>query len=144
MQAQAYGYLADAVVVVHAAYVGFVVVGEAAILAGGLRGWAWVRNFWFRALHLALIGVVVLEVLVGITCPLTDLEGWLRAAAGQEVEQGTFVGRLVHGLLFWDAPAWAFAAGYCAFGALVLATLYWVPIRRTREKATAKNLENVG
>ena len=43
-----YNYLADAVVVIHAAYIGFVILGLLAILLGVLFHWNWVRNFWFR------------------------------------------------------------------------------------------------
>ncbi len=65
--------LADLIVVFHAAYVSFVVFGLVAILIGAALRWEWVRNFWFRASHLTMIGIVVLEALFGITCPLTAL-----------------------------------------------------------------------
>jgi hypothetical protein len=74
-----YRLAADVVVVLHAAYVWFVVFGQLAILIGILRRWAWVRNKWFRWLHLLAISIVVFESLLGIVCPLTTLEGWLRA-----------------------------------------------------------------
>ena len=54
----------------------------AAILAGIALRWAWVRNFWFRTIHLAMIAVVVAESLCGIVCPLTDWEDRLREAGG--------------------------------------------------------------
>jgi hypothetical protein len=127
-----YALLADAIVVVHAAYVGFVLLGELAIALGGLLRWAWVRNFTFRAVHLLLIGIVVVESLAGITCPLTNWEAGLRIRAGQSVEEATFIGRIVHWLIFCQAPEWAFTLAYCSFGALVAATLYWVPPRWPR------------
>ena len=40
--------LADLIVVLHAAYVSFVVFGLAAILLGVVFRWRWVRNVWFR------------------------------------------------------------------------------------------------
>ena len=70
--------------------------GLVAILLGGWRKWRWVRNFWFRLLHFLMIAVVVVESLVGIVCPLTDWEDALREKAGETVEQGTFIGRMVH------------------------------------------------
>ena len=48
--------LADVIVVLHAAYVSFVVFGLAAILLGIVFRWSWVRNVWFRAIHLIAIG----------------------------------------------------------------------------------------
>jgi hypothetical protein len=62
---------ADIVVAVHAAYVAIVVVGFAAILIGSAAQWRWVRNFYLRAAHLAMILLVCAEALVGTTCPLT-------------------------------------------------------------------------
>ncbi len=70
--------LADLIVVFHASYVSFVVLGLVAILVGAALHWRWVRNFWFRIAHLAAIGVVVLESLAGIPCPLTVWESQLR------------------------------------------------------------------
>jgi hypothetical protein len=122
--------LADAVVVLHLVYMLVVVGGEVAVLVGAARGWAWVRNLYFRAIHLLMIGVVVAESLMAMACPLTDLEDWLRRQAGQAVEQGTFIGRLAHAVLFVELPSWAFTVIYCLFGILVLGTLYWIPPRR--------------
>ncbi|WP_333647017.1 DUF2784 domain-containing protein [Candidatus Binatus sp.] len=75
--------LADAVVVIHAAYVVFVVFGLAAILIGVVLEWEWVRGFCFRLWHLVAIALVCLEAILGVMCPLTTLEGSLRARAGQ-------------------------------------------------------------
>jgi Protein of Unknown function (DUF2784) len=56
--------LADAVVVLHFAYVSFAVGGEILILAGGLLGWRWVRNLPFRLVHLAAVVLVAVEALL--------------------------------------------------------------------------------
>jgi cytochrome c biogenesis protein CcdA len=77
--------LADLIVVFHTAYVSFVVFGLAAILIGAVFHWGWVRNFWFRAIHLTTIGIVVIEALAGITCPLTDWENRLDIWPGRPV-----------------------------------------------------------
>ena len=74
--------LADIVLVLHFAVVLFVVGGLVLILAGNLIGWRWVNSRWFRLLHLAAIAIVVAEAWLGITCPLTTLEIWLRAQSG--------------------------------------------------------------
>src|SRR5688572_30810333 len=96
----AYRAVADLLVVLHASYVVFVVAGLMAILCGVLAGWRWVRNFWFRGLHLAAILVVVGEAWCGVPCPLTTWEHWLRRAAGQADYQGDFIARWVHDALF--------------------------------------------
>ncbi len=121
---------ADALLIVHALFVLFVVLGLALILAGGVRRWQWVRNPWFRMLHLAAIGVVVLQAWLGRICPLTLWENALRARAGDAVYAGSFIAAHVTALLYYDAPAWLFTAAYTAFAALVVATWWWVRPRR--------------
>ena len=122
-----YRVLADLVVVLHALYVAFVTVGLVAILAGVALRWHWVRNFWFRIAHLTAIGIVCAEAIVGIVCPLTELENSLRAKAGQTGYTGDFIGYWVHELIFFDAPWWVFTACYVAFGLLVAATFLLAP-----------------
>lgn len=124
-----YSILADLVVVVHAAYVGFVVLAMVAILLGIAMRWRWVRNFWFRAIHLGMIAVVVVQALVGVICPLTSLENYLRTKAGEATYAGSFIGHWAHELIFYNIPASAFTSIYCAFGAAVLATLLLAPPR---------------
>ena len=75
--------LADAILVVHALFVLFVICGLFLTMAGGVLGWRWVRNGWFRGFHLAGIGVVVLQSWFGMFCPLTTWEHELRLAAGR-------------------------------------------------------------
>ena len=52
---------ADAILLLHVLFVVFVVVGLLLVLAGKVLSWSWVRNPWFRLMHLAAIGVVVLH-----------------------------------------------------------------------------------
>ena len=68
------GYLlaADIVLFVHVMFVFFVVVGLLLIFVGLACGWQWVRNFWFRTIHLAAIGVVVLQSLAWCFVPADD------------------------------------------------------------------------
>jgi hypothetical protein len=130
-----YRLLADVTVMLHLAYVAFVLLGWLAIAMGGWLRWKWVRNRAFRGLHLAMIGVVVAEAWLGITCPLTVWEQQLRAAAGAETYRGAFLANAVHNLLFFDLPPWAFSLAYTAFGMLVLATLWLVPVDWRRSDA---------
>ena len=127
-----YRLLADAIVVVHAAFVLFVVGGLLLIVIGIVRRWAWVRNFWFRATHLAAIGVVAAESLLGMVCPLTDWEFKLRVLGGEAGRPGSFIGRLVHACLFFNLPEWAFTVIYCLFGLAVAAVFVAAPPRRKR------------
>ena len=120
--------LADAVLAVHVGIAAFVVAGLLLTVAGGLARWAWVRNAWFRVAHLMAIGIVVAESWLGIVCPLTTLEMWLRSRAGQATYGGGFVEHWLQRLLYHSAPPWAFIAGYTVFAVLVLATWWrWPP-----------------
>lgn len=121
--------IADLIVVFHAAYVSFVVFGLLLILLGIVFRWGWVRNFWFRALHLAAIGFVVLESLIGMTCPLTDWEKRLRDLSGEGTYTGDFVGYWAHRLIFYDAEPWVFTVLYVSFGLAVLAAFVLAPPR---------------
>ena len=129
-----YRILADAVVVVHFAYVAFVVLGMAAILTGIALGWQWIRNFWFRIVHFLMIAVVVAESLCGILCPLTEWEDRLRELAGETSEPGSFIGRWMDALLFVDLSPSVLAVCYCVFGLAVLLTLILAPPRGPGKK----------
>jgi hypothetical protein len=124
-----YAWLADCIVAIHVAYVSFVLAGQAAILIGAPLRWRWVRNRAFRVLHLVAIAVVAMEALLGIPCPLTVWESKLRRLAGQQAAEGTFIGRWLHDLLFFDLPPWVFTTAYVSFALLVLVTLIAVPPR---------------
>jgi hypothetical protein len=118
--------LADAIVVVHAAFVLFVVVGLVATWIGLALRKPFARSPWFRGLHLAAIAFVVAESLLGHMCPLTQWEAALR---GDTSSKG-FIERWIHAWLFWDFPPWAFEVAYVAFGGLVLLTWVRFPPRR--------------
>lgn len=128
--------LADLVVVIHFGYVLFVLIGLLLTLLGWLMNWGWVRNLWFRTIHLASIVVVVLEAWFGITCPLTTWENQLRSAAGQATYEGDFIASWVHEMLFFEAEPWVFTVCYTLFGGLVLATLLLVPPRWRKSELT--------
>ena len=121
---------ADLIVVFHASYVAFVVLGMGAIGVGLWLGRDWARNFWLRVLHLAAIAVVSAQALAGRTCPLTLLENHLRGRAGQETYPGAFIGYWAHRLIFFDAPPWVFTLVYSLFGLAVVATFVLAPPRR--------------
>src|SRR5260370_33161225 len=127
-----YAFWADGIVALHAAYVGFVVVGELIIVVGALCRWRWVRNPWFRLIHLAMIGAVTYEAVFHINCPLTDWESALRELAGQQAGTETFMGRIVH-FLFMDGEnpwePWVYEALRIGFGVLGLGALLLVPPR---------------
>jgi hypothetical protein len=119
-----YQFLADLVLALHAAVVVFVIAGLVLIIIGNRKGWRWVNAWCFRLAHLAAIAFVVAEAWLGITCPLTTLEMWLRSQAGAATYRGSFIEHWLQRLLYYDLPPWVFMLGYTLFGLLVLAT--WI------------------
>lgn len=115
--------LADTVLLLHLAYVGFVVLGFVAVPLGAALGWRWVRWRAFRRLHLAAIALVGLEAVLGVVCPLTSWEAALRGTPNAE----SFVGRLMQTVLYYDLPEWVFTAAYVALTALAVALYRLVP-----------------
>ena len=130
MTAFHYRLLADLVLTLHAALVLFVVGGLVAILAGNRWRWRWVNHLWFRLLHLATILAVVAESWLGITCPLTTWESWLRARGGSQGYDESFIEYWLQHLLFYDAPPWLFVIVYTLFAVAVAAAWWRFPPRR--------------
>ena len=122
-----YSLLADALLVTHVLFAVFVIFSLMLIFVGKFRSWMWVRNPWFRAIHLLGIGVVVLQSWLGVICPLTIWEMDLRSKAGETIYEGSFVKHWLNELLYYQAPPWVFVVCYTAFGGLVLAS--WILVR---------------
>ncbi|WP_353250315.1 DUF2784 domain-containing protein [Salinisphaera sp. T31B1] len=76
-----YAIAADAVLVVHLLFIGWVAFG-------GLAALAWPRLTW---LHLPALTWGLVVSLTGRLCPLTPLEQWLRDNAGQQGYAGGFI-----------------------------------------------------
>lgn len=125
-----YRFLADAVLILHAGVVVFIVGGLVAVLAGNLWRWRWVNRWAFRLAHLAAIAFVILQSWLGQLCPLTTLESWLRVQAGGAAYEKSFIEHWLRQLIFYEAPFWIFAAAYTAFGLLVALAWWRFPPRR--------------
>ncbi len=126
---QGYALAADAMLLLHTLVVLFVAGGLLALVIGGLRRWRWVRNPWFRYLHLSCIAVVALQAWLGIVCPLTQWEMALRSRAGDAVYSGSFIGYWLEKILYYNAPAWVFIALYTLVAAITLTAWWRLPPR---------------
>lgn len=87
-----YSVLADAVLVLHLAFILFVVLG-------GLLVLRWPRVAW---VHLPCAAWGVAIEFGGWICPLTPLENRLRILAGERAYQGDFVARYLMPVIYPD------------------------------------------
>lgn len=129
-------FLADSILVLHVLFVLFVVFGLLAIYLGYFLKWPWVRNRYFRIMHLVAIAIVVAQSWAGVICPLTIWEMALRAEAGSTTYSGSFIQHWLQSLLYYSAPEWVFISLYTVFGSLVLASWFVVrPNKSIRKNA---------
>lgn len=120
-----YLWLADIVMVLHLAFVVFVVLGGFLVLRRPRLAW----------LHLpvALWGAIV--EYAGLTCPLTPLESALRRRAGQESYAGGFIEHYLTASLY---PAGLTREHQVLLGTIVVAinvVIYWQVAKRHRRTA---------
>ena len=119
------GFLADAVLVLHALFLMWVVFGAVAV-------WRWP---WLAVLHLPAVAWGLWIETSGGVCPLTPLENSLRAAAGEIGYSGGFIEHYVGGVIYpaglTRAAQWL-AAGVLALINLVAYGLMTVRIIRSR------------
>jgi hypothetical protein len=117
--------MATGVVIVHVAFVIFVVIGGALALR------------WPKAayVHLPAVAWAIYVEWAGVICPLTPIENSLRAAAGLEAYAGDFIAKYVFPVLY---PEGLTRNAQLAIGAAVLAinaSIYAV-VRRQRRSNT--------
>ena len=113
------GVLADAVLLIHAAFVAWVVVGVLAV-------WRWPR---LAVLHLPALAWAIWIEVSGRICPLTPLEVSLRREAGESGYTGGFLDHYVGGILYpagltrqaqWTAAGLLIAVNLVVYGLLML------------------------
>lgn len=137
MAANYYIIAANILLFTHLLYVLFVVAGEVCIIIGRFFHWQWIRRIPFRVIHLAAVGIVAIQDLLGLPCPLTVWEYRLRELGGQLADwEMTFVEKLLRNLVFPGFPAWFFEIIYVFMGIIVILTFVLIP---PRKKAKIKN-----
>jgi Protein of Unknown function (DUF2784) len=116
--------LADAVLILHFAFVAFVFAGALLLLR-------WPKLVWVH-LPAALWGAVV--EFTGWICPLTPLENRLRESAGRAGYSGDFVDHYLLAVIYPESltPRGQLVLGLLVVGANV--TLYGVVIARSRRR----------
>ena len=121
---------ADIVLFLHVLVIIFNVFGLVLIFVGNALNWYWIRNPWFRLIHLFTICFVVLLSWLSFICPLTSIEMELRTRAGDITYPGSFISHWLESILYYQAPPWVFVVSYTIFGALVIMSWFLVRPRR--------------
>jgi hypothetical protein len=115
---------ADLVVVVHAAFVIF-------MLCGGVLVARWPRLAWIHV-PAAIWGALI--EFAGWICPLTPLENHLRERAGLSAYQGDFIQRHLLPALYPAHVTRAVQLGLGAVALVVNAGVYWHVVRTVRRR----------
>ena len=112
--------MADIVLIAHFCVVFYVTIGLIVLPIGYMFRWIWTRHRKTRLIHLSLVGFITLEAILGITCPLTQIEGHLRKIDFSQ----SFVSHWISQLIYWDLPKDFFIILYlsCSLWSL----LFWV------------------
>jgi hypothetical protein len=140
MSAQANPVLAEGILAIHLAVIGFNLFGLVAIPVGACRGWPWVRAPLWRWAHIASLAVVALQAVAGRACFLTI---WQDALGGRP-ESAPLIMRVVNRLIYWPLPAWVFTTGYVAVFAYAAALLWLAPPRPWRGALQTETLPTHG
>lgn len=124
----AFGLSADAVVIIHLGFVGFVALGAVGV-------WWRPRLAW---LHLPAVAWGVGIELTGMVCPLTPLEQWLRLQAGRAGYDRDFVAQYVLPVVY---PAgltsdvqWLLGGAVCVANVLAYACIWRIRMNRTKAR----------
>lgn len=111
---------ADALVLVHLAFILFVMLG-------GLLVWRWPRLCW---LHLPAVAWGIVVEALHLTCPLTPWENQLRRAAGDAGYSGSFVEHYVLPVIYPAGLTPQIQLVLAALVVLVNASVYGVSLWR--------------
>lgn len=133
-----YALLADVILAIHFTFVAFVIGGVVVIWIGYFARRSFVHNFRFRLLHLAAMGFVLLEALVGMVCPLTTWENQLRVRGGASAYQESFMQHWIGRILFYNLSETTFTILYAAFFLLIVLTYWIIPPRRSQSATPSR------
>ena len=91
---------------------------------GYFQKWEWVKNKYYRSIHLILMGIVSIETILGFMCPLTILENYFR----DDIKVDNKLTEIAHQILYWDLPNYQFIILYIlSFSYLIFLWFFFKP-----------------
>ena len=114
--------IADFILIIHFVIVAFITMGFFFIPICYKFKNHLAHNKRVRVIHIALMGFVTAESILGLTCPLTTIEQTLR----NQFHSKTFINYWITKIIYWDFPSLFFLIIYCLFffGACLLWKVY--------------------
>jgi Protein of Unknown function (DUF2784) len=113
---------ADAVVVVHLLFIGFVVFGS-------LLTWRWPN---VASVHVPVAVYGALVEFIGFTCPLTPLENYLRHRAGETGYRRGFIEHYLVRVIYPPGLTRTMQAGLGVLVLLIMVGGYWGGLHRRK------------
>jgi len=122
--------MSDVLLLIHFGLAAVISAGFFIIPLGYKLGWNWIKKRNLRILHLSLIGVITIETILGLACPLTVLENMFR-----DVEYSmSFMSYWIAQILYWDLPRQVFVMLYLlCFGWVLILWKICPPIERVKK-----------
>ena len=86
----------------------FIMLSFFLIPFGYYQKWEWVKNRYYRLIHLILMGIIFIETILGFMCPLTILENFLR----NNIQINNKITQIIHQIMYWNLPTYQFIILY--------------------------------
>lgn len=122
-----YLLLADLIVILHLGFIVFAALGA-------LLAFKWPRLVW---LHLPAVIWAAITEFMGLICPLTPLENWLRQEAGADPYQTSFISHYLLPLIYppglTPSIQWLLGGILVMLNVLIYAWLYTYKYKQARK-----------
>jgi hypothetical protein len=122
-----YLLLADLIVILHLGFIVFAALGA-------LLAFKWPRLVW---LHLPAVIWAAITEFMGLICPLTPLENWLRQEAGADPYQTSFISHYLLPLIYppglTPSLQWLLGGILVMLNVLIYAWLYTYKYKQARK-----------
>ena len=101
-------FFSEIVLLFHFCIFLFMILSFFLIPLGYYKKWKWVKNKYYRLIHLVLMGIILIETILGFMCPLTMLENFLR----NNIEINNKITQIIHQIMYWDLSTYQFIILY--------------------------------